>query len=486
MDFDKRELRVALDRGVPPVAIDIVGGVAARGPFRIANISRSGMFVEGPSEALDIERGSSLHFALRVAGDGASPSDELTGVAKVRWVRESPDGPYQPRGLGLQVIEFHDQAERRFHELLESCLVNLRVTDLMDPAVITCRAETTIREATQLMQARGKGSIIATDEEGAPLGIFTRSDMLRIVHRERFLDERIGQHMTPGPVMIATEQPLDDAFTMLRQGKLNHLPVVEDEIVVGLLSTRDLVRYWAEHTELKIKRLGRSYERAMGVIAHDLRTPLGVVQSANAMLTSGELTPADYVATGLPEMIDQSCVMMLELIDDILDLSRVRAGAVRLRLVSVDVVELLRRAARAFGPSARARRLTLEVKVSAGLPCIKADPLRLEQVVNNLVSNALKFSPEGSVVRLGAEPAHSRIAFWVEDEGPGIPEDEVKGIFREFATASPRPVHGEKSTGLGLAIVKCLVEAHGGTIEVDTKPGAGSRFTVHLPIGELQ
>src|SRR5262249_51619894 len=117
---------------------------------------------------------------------------------------------------------------------------------------------------------------------------------------------------------------------------------------------------------------------------------------------------------------------------------------------------------------------------------IIADPLRLEQVLNNLVGNALKYTPDGGRVAVSAETRHSRVAISVRDTGQGIAPGEQGRLFKEFSPLSSVPSKGEKSTGLRLAIVKRLVEAHHGTIEVESKLGVGSTFRVLLPIGEIQ
>lgn len=482
MEIDKRELRVALGRADAPVSFEIVGESRKTvAGLRLANISRSGMFVES-SDHLRLDQGHSLHFALRFGATG----DEVTGVAKVRWVRSKNVGPYMPQGAGMQVIEFHENAERRYLEFLEACLVNLKVGDLMDPGFVTVTPQTVLGDLLTTLRDRQASCAIVADGNGAPLGIFTTSDLLSVATVPNFLALPVEACMSREPLMIATDQPTDEAYQMMRRSARHHFPVTEDGIVVGLLATRDLIRYWSEYMELQAKRLTRSYDRAVSVIAHDLRTPIGLIQTSNQMLTSGELSPQEYVASGLPEILESSCDMMMQLIDDILDVGRIRSGAVKLERQTIDVDELLQRVVRAFGPSAQSKRIVLAVEGGTALPRIKADPLRLEQVLNNLVSNALKFTKEGGKVVVGAKPLHSKIALWISDSGVGIPTHEIGDLFKDYVRASTRPTAGEKSTGLGLAICKRLVEAHGGTIEVESQVGVGSKFTLFLPIGELQ
>ncbi len=480
--LEKRELRIHLDRSQQPVACDVRGNrTDANGTFRLANISRSGMFLECPIEPA-VSAGDQIQFSMRVDRD----DEEVSGVARVRWVRPRDHGPYMPRGLGVQVLAFHENAERRYLEFLETCLVHLKITDLMEPNFVDLAPQTTVLEAVRRIRDRAAPCAIILDAKGGAAGIFTRSDLFRVVDEGDALARTVETAMTRDPVTISTDQSTDDAYSVMRYGSLNHLPVIEDGVVVGVLSTRDLVRFWAEFMDLQAKRLAKSYERAMSVIAHDLRTPLGLIKTTNLMLTTGAVTAQEYLGGGLGDSIDSSCEMMMGLIDDILDLSTLSTQGVRLNPTDVDLAEIGRKVHRWFEPAARSKRITLGLEISPGLPSITADPLRLEQILVNLVGNALKFTPEGGHVLLRLEQRHSRVAVSVIDDGPGIAPAERQLLFKEFARLSNRPTKGERSTGLGLAIVKRLIEAHGGSIEVVSELGHGSTFRMLLPIDAVQ
>lgn len=477
--LDTRELRVALDRAKAPVAFEILDGLRTELP--LANISRSGMFLENPS-GLNIVQGHSLHFALHLD----QYAEEVTGVAKVRWVRGRDLGPYQPRGIGVQVVEFHDNAERKYLEFLESCLLNLKITDLMEPMFATLPREATVAEAARQLSQHDVDCLIVVDQAGTAVGVFNRSDLARACLIQDFLAAPVGVCMQQTFHALTTDHGADDAYTIMRKGKSTHVPVLEDGICVGVLAIRDLMRYWGEYMDLQAKRLAKNYERAMSVIAHDLRTPIGLIQTTNAMLTSGEVSPQEYIASGFPESLDASCEMMLRLIDDILDLQSLKLGAVRLAHQVLDLEDLAQKVRRAFAPAAATKSISLEITVPTALPRVKADPLRLEQILNNLLGNALKFSPEGSRVVLGLKPMHSKVMIWVTDNGPGIPSADLPALFHEYCQASPKSTRGEKGNGLGLAITKRLVEAHGGEIRVESQPGLGTTFTILLPIGDIQ
>lgn len=481
VDFDRRELRVSLDRSHPPIALEILGARReCTGAYRIANISRSGMFLEAFKD-LGLDPGAMLEFSLKL-----EHGDEITGLAGVRWVRRENSGPYLPRGFGIKVTAFHDHGERRYHEVLEGCLVGLKLTDLMDANVVTLSPECTVLEAAQALQKAKGGSAVVISPQGLVLGLFRRGTLVDLISSSNFLGQKIGDHLSPVMHVLTTDSSAEEAYVAMRSGGIEYIPVLEDGLIVGLLSTRDLVRYWAEYMDLQASRLAHSYERAVSVMAHDLRTPLSLIRTTNLLLHSGELSLEEYGRLAFPEVIDSSCELMLGLIDDILDAASLRSGSVRLNLADVDLPELFKKVARAFAPTLAARRVRLTLFTEPGLTNIQADGRLIEQVLNNLLSNALKFSPEGTEIVLGAKSQHSQIEILVKDQGPGIPPEEQKSLFREYTAVSPKALRGEKGTGLGLSIVKRLVAVHGGSVNVTSSVGSGATFHVYLPIASLQ
>lgn len=484
MNLGQRELRIDLDRSAQPVCFDVLHtDKFEKSSYRIGNISRSGMFIETPS-VVGLERGDSLHFALRLPGELDKQS--MRGIGRVRWVRPNQITDFKPSGLGIQVIEFHDNSEKHYLEFLESIVLRMQIADLMDRSPAQATVDTKMCDVLAMMTNQRKPCVVATSREGTPIGMFNLTNLPRLALREGFASDILGLHMTPGPMVLAVEQTLETIYSQYHKDMDDFVPVVEEDELVGVLATRQVLFYWAEYMELKAKRLGGNYDRAMSVIAHDLRTPIGLIQTTNQMLSTAQITADEYVQSGFPDVVTQSCEMMLNLIDDILDIGKINAGGVRLNLISVDLEDLIKSAAVAFSTTAMIKRIQIEVKNEGPLPRIKADPARLEQVLNNLVSNAIKFTQDGGHIAIGSRLKHSQVEFWVSDNGPGISEQCLSRLFEEYATLETRGTRGEKSTGLGLAICKKLVEAHGGKISVTSQKGVGSRFTVTLPIEELQ
>jgi two-component system sensor histidine kinase BaeS len=173
--------------------------------------------------------------------------------------------------------------------------------------------------------------------------------------------------------------------------------------------------------------------------------------------------------------------VLQRLIDDLQDLALVEAGKLRLHPEAVDVGELLDQVAGGYRDQAGAAAVTLHTEVNGGVR-VSADPVRLRQVVANLVTNAVRHTPGGGFVRLAARPVgDGRGEIEVGDTGAGIDAADLPHVFDRFWRADPSRTRGTGGSGLGLAIVHGLVTAHGGTVTVASEPGRGTTFTVRLP-----
>lgn len=216
----------------------------------------------------------------------------------------------------------------------------------------------------------------------------------------------------------------------------------------------------------------------LGIASHDLKSPLtvilGLVDTIRLGLVSKEEIP------GHVETIGRSAEKMNALLQDLLSTAALETGHVELRRERVDARALLERAARDLQEMADRKSQLIEVSGDTAL--VEADELRLLQVLENLGSNALKFSGAGTTTRLHVESDGDIVRFRVEDEGPGLRPEDMSGLFRKFTRLSARPTAGEPSTGLGLSIVKRLVELQGGRVRAESDgPGRGATFVVELP-----
>ena len=245
----------------------------------------------------------------------------------------------------------------------------------------------------------------------------------------------------------------------------------------GLARRRHSLKITAELNK-KLQALNHEKDRYLGIAAHDLRNPLGAVRGYSELMLEGSLEPEQQKE--FLQSIRRTSDEMLGLVNDLLDISVIESGKLELRRSNQDVSQLLQERIHLLDPYARSKKSVIQVEAIEGLQA-SIDGPRFAQVIDNLVSNAIKFSPGGSTVRVALSSCASGFAFAVRDQGPGIPEQDRKLLFRTFQKLSARPTGGERSTGLGLAIVKKIIDAHGGQIEVDDAPGGGTRFTVTIP-----
>lgn len=238
----------------------------------------------------------------------------------------------------------------------------------------------------------------------------------------------------------------------------------------------------AEAARGEAEAANRAKDTFLATLSHELRSPLNTTLGWTRMLRSGALDP---VATARALDTIERCVRaQAKLIDDLLDVSRIISGAVRIDQRPVDAVAVIAGAIDAVRPDAQARgvRLTSELDPRTGL--VRADPDRLQQIASNLLANALKFTPRGGHVDVRLERLPDTIRLVVGDDGIGIEADFLPHVFDRFRQAETGPSSVTGGLGLGLAIVRHLVEVHGGTVTADSPgPGQGATFTVTLPLG---
>ena len=247
--------------------------------------------------------------------------------------------------------------------------------------------------------------------------------------------------------------------------------------------TADLERRVAERTA-ELDRAARAKDEFLASMSHELRTPLNGILGLTEALGEGVYGPFSERQTGALGRIGESGRHLLDLINDILDVAKVEAGKIELELRPVSLPEVCRASLRLVQEPALRKQIALQVNIDPGLPALVADERRLKQVLVNLLTNAVKFTPDGGAV--GVDVARSAgedtlsIAVW--DTGVGIAPEDLSRLFRPFVQLDSRLSRQHAGTGLGLALVRRLVLLHGGEVHVESEVGRGSRFTVALPI----
>jgi hypothetical protein len=222
--------------------------------------------------------------------------------------------------------------------------------------------------------------------------------------------------------------------------------------------------------------------RFLGVAAHDLRSPITVVKGYVGLLAGGLYGPIGDEQREVLARVEQTCAAMVELVDDLLDVSAIESGKLELRTSPTALAELLGQCHADHVLLARMKEIELALELDPDLPLVPLDARRVTQVLGNLIGNAIKFSDRRTAITLGARVVPGHVELRVVDQGPGIPESELSKLFSDFGRTSVKPTGGEKSTGLGLAIVKRIVEAHGGQTWAESGVGQGSTFRFTLPL----
>ncbi|MEP6743633.1 MAG: PAS domain S-box protein [bacterium] len=235
------------------------------------------------------------------------------------------------------------------------------------------------------------------------------------------------------------------------------------------------------------EKANRLKDEFLATLSHELRTPLNAVIGWARMLASGRLDQ-DSSKHAL-EVIERNAWAQKQIIEDILDVSRVITGKLQLNLTPVDLITIVDAALDAVRPAMEAKEIKIETLIDSSLRLVSGDPDRLQQVVWNVLSNAAKFTPPGGKVEIAVAQNNAHVEIKVKDSGPGIDPAFLPHVFERFRQADGSTTRMHGGLGLGLAIVRHLVELHGGTIAVDNrKDGQGAIFTIRLPLpsGELR
>jgi signal transduction histidine kinase/CheY-like chemotaxis protein len=240
-----------------------------------------------------------------------------------------------------------------------------------------------------------------------------------------------------------------------------------------------------EHKRNEADHANKLKSQFLASMSHELRTPLNAINGFSELLVDQVAGPLNEKQLRFLSHIREGSKHLLQLINDILDLSKIEAGESRLELASIGPSAVVEEVVTGLGSLAREK--SIQVKVVCDPDAVlRVDRRRLKQILYNLVSNAIKFTPENGHVSVKVAPDRDSLRFEVTDNGPGIAAEDQKIIFEEFRQAATSTSGVKEGTGLGLAITKKLVEQHGGHIEVESEPGSGSTFRFWLPWGAQQ
>jgi len=328
------------------------------------------------------------------------------------------------------------------------------------------------RYITRRAIERGEPELVATVSEDFLRSIAEDDDHLAILRGLELASLLIMPLRAHGRVLGALALARGPGATPYTQADL----LLAQALALRAASALDNARLYDE-----ARRAVRARDDVLGVVSHDLRTPLSVIgMCASALLGEGFGDERSRDRETL-ETIRSSAHWGQRLIQDLLDVSAINAGGLSLARRPQDPQVLVRRAILLHGELATERRIDLVDRLPDALPSIEVDGDRIVQALGNLIGNAVKFTPYGGSVRVGAVDEGERVRFYVADSGPGIPSEEAPHVFDRFWTAS-HDVRA-RGAGMGLAIVRGVVEAHGGRAWLEPPtPGRGATFCLALPI----
>jgi signal transduction histidine kinase len=260
-------------------------------------------------------------------------------------------------------------------------------------------------------------------------------------------------------------------------------------LLVGVYIRSISIELTTEHEQLlvidklnqELKRIDRGKDEFISIMSHEIRTPLTALRGGLALLMEGNVGPITDDQKSFIQKLINSANRLFAIAEDSLNISALERHKFTLSLEPFDHIKLIDHVMEEFKPEADSKKVKLVFDRPSGTPpTALADPKRIETVLNNLVDNAIKFTPSGGTVTVTVRSSGSKLVTHITDTGVGIPEEEMRNLFRKFYRVENVLNESSQGTGLGLYIVKLIMSLHGETIGVESEPGKGSTFTFTL------
>ena len=401
--------------------------------------------------------------------DGSRANEEITNLQSPElapyWLTaliESADDAIISKTLEGVITSWNKGAERIFGYTADE-VIGKPVTILIPEGHLD-------EEPTILAQLRAGKRIehyetVRVRKDGTLIDISLTVSPIRGPHGKIVGASKIARDITE---QRQARQALDEAYETTKSARAEAEKAAADN--------ERLYRQAEESSRLK--------EEFLATISHELRTPLSAILGWARMLRLGQLTKENE--TKALDTIERNARAQAQLIDDLLDVSRIVTGKLRMDVQPMDPNSFIDAAVEAVRPAAEARGVRLQKVIDTGPVSIPGDPVRLQQVVWNLLSNAIKFTPRGGRVQIRSERVNSHLEIVVSDTGQGIAPDFLPHVFDRFRQADQKTSRQHGGMGLGLSIVRHLVELHGGSVSaISEGEGRGATFTVMLPIAPV-
>ena len=398
------------------------------------------------------------------------------------FLNDLPEHPVKPEqssetSAGESVRERVGNDDSRFRELLEVAPDSIIEVDRQG-SIVLCNAAT-----ERLFGFRSEELL------GRPVEILI-PESVRVVHqihRSDYGKKPVTRPMGKGLILRAqrkngTEFPVEISLSPTQTGNGGRVTAIIRDVTDRIIAEEHLraVNQQLQQRNEEVERANRLKSEFLASMSHELRTPLHTILGFTELLQEEVDGPLNERQKRFVTHVHQDAEHLLELINDILDLSKIEAGKMELRLEVFDARQAVEEVVASILGRAEAKSIALENRVANGLP-VNADRVRFKEIFYNLLSNAVKFTLEGGRIEIDSTRIGNVPSFSVKDTGIGIARQELASIFDKFYQAGSTTKGVREGTGLGLAITRHLVEMHGGVLKVESEPGKGSTFSFTLP-----
>lgn len=374
-----------------------------------------------------------------------------------------------------------------------------RIDELSGTVLVVDDTPGNLRVLVDSLSNRGLDILVATDGESAvERAAYSRPDLILLdvimpgidgFETCRIFKEK--PETSDIPVIFMTA--LSDTSQKVKAFEVGAVDYVtkpfEEEELIARVDAHLTIRRLQDDLRRRngqLEDLNQLKNEFLGMAAHDIRNPLTAILAASEILemTAASTTPEKLTRTA--HQIQKASNRIQTLLSNLLDVNAIDSGKRNIELQPIEVEAILEQIMASHQPAAGEKQIELIREAREDGECIQADTTAIGQVLDNLISNAIKYSEPGKRVWIDSRREGTRIAVTVRDEGPGLAEEDLGKLFGKFARLTPRPTAGETSTGLGLWIVKELVQSMEGTIRCESTLGEGTSFIVELPASVLE
>ncbi len=425
----------------------------------------------GGKSAVDVE--------IRIAS--RNPNGWMLAVIgrPVEEEKEPVEGTNEAHLAATPRVSVREAGEDRFRELLEAAPDAIIEVDKQGRIVL-------LNAVTEKLFGYSREELLGINVDSL---IPAAASGRHAAHRAAYWSNPQTRPMGHGLTLVAvrkdgSEFPVEISLSPVKSGKSFRVTAIIRDVTMQRVAEEKIraANLQLEQRNKEVERANQLKSEFLASMSHELRTPLHTIIGFSELLAEGVEGTLNEKQSRFVRHVHQDALHLLELINDVLDLSKIEAGRLELQLEPFDSVEVIEDALGAIHPMAEAKHIVTANRIRGPLP-VFADRVRFREILNNLLSNAVKFTPEHGNVWIEREAApEDLVCFSVGDTGIGIAMEDRDAVFDTFRQVAATTRGVREGTGLGLAIVKRLVEMHGGTINLESEKGKGSRFIFTLPV----